>query len=154
TPMTIDPQYTIGFSWARQYGVRVVKNFNDKFWLGASLENPSTTFSCGSVLTTTTGSSQSSTCAFPDFALGGSGNASGLYNSTTTYSFNSMPDFIFKAAAEPGFGHYEAFVILSRYRDRVYPCEELTSAINLTPANCGSLPAATGAYNDSQSAGG
>ena len=32
-PMTIDPQYTVGFSWARQYGARVVKNFGNKFWL-------------------------------------------------------------------------------------------------------------------------
>ena len=44
-PMTIDPQYTVGFSWARQYGFRVAKNFNNRFWLAASLENPQTTFS-------------------------------------------------------------------------------------------------------------
>ena len=43
-PMTIDPQYHVGFSWARQPGFRVVRNFNNRFWLGASLENPQTTF--------------------------------------------------------------------------------------------------------------
>src|SRR5271166_4360475 len=43
-PMTIDPQYSVGFSWARQYGFRVVKDFNNHFWLAASLENPQTTF--------------------------------------------------------------------------------------------------------------
>jgi len=26
-PLTIDPQYSVGFSWARQYGLRVAKNF-------------------------------------------------------------------------------------------------------------------------------
>jgi len=26
-PMTIDAQYTAGFTWARQYGFRVVKSF-------------------------------------------------------------------------------------------------------------------------------
>src|SRR3984957_18429272 len=34
-PMTIDPQYTVGFSWARQYGVRFVQNFGNRFWIGA-----------------------------------------------------------------------------------------------------------------------
>ena len=33
-PMTIDPQYTVGFSWARQYGIRVAKNFGNKIWVG------------------------------------------------------------------------------------------------------------------------
>jgi len=151
-PMTIDPQYTVGFSWARQYGIRIVRNFNNKFWVGASLENPSTTFSCGSIVP---GSSQSSTCGFADYAFGGSGNLSGLYNNQGTYSFNAMPDFIFKAVAEPGFGHYEVFAILSRYRDRVYPCEEATSAFTgLLPANCGGSASAAGAYNDSLTAGG
>ena len=163
-PMTIDPQYTVGFSWARQYGVRFVKNFNNRFWLGASLENPQTTFSARN--------------AFNDFALGAPGNGGGLYNSgisncTTVnnpspggnpittctnlanYSFNAMPDFIFKAAAEPGFGHYEVFAILSRYRDRVYPCEEgVSGSVGLLPANCNGNLSTLGAYNDSQSAAG
>jgi hypothetical protein len=39
TPMTIDPQYTVGFSWARQYGFRVVKDISNKIWLGFSVEN-------------------------------------------------------------------------------------------------------------------
>ena len=37
--MQIDPNYTAGFSWARQYGFRVAKNLNNKVWLGASVEN-------------------------------------------------------------------------------------------------------------------
>ena len=146
-PMTIDPQYTIGFSWARQYGVRVVRNFNNRFWLGASLENPQTTFSARN--------------AFSNFALGSPGNSSGLYNgggsssgsALANYSFNAMPDFIFKAAAEPGFGHYEVFAILSRYRDRVYPCETPLSS-GIQPANCNGTASTAGAFNDSQTAGG
>src|SRR5438874_13006973 len=43
-PMTIDAQYAVGFSWARQYGFRVAKNFNNKFWLAASAEDPQTLF--------------------------------------------------------------------------------------------------------------
>lgn len=163
-PMTIDPQYTVGFSWARQYGVRVVKNFNDHFWLGASLENPQTTFSASGLPSNTYN---------VNFALGSAGNGSGLYNSGITacspstsstgavvvnctnaanYSFNAMPDFIFKAAAEPGFGHYEIFAILSRYRDRVYPCAEVPTTGPLP--GCPTSASAEFAYNDSQTAGG
>src|ERR1700747_3751040 len=36
-PMTVDPQYQVGFSWARQYGFRVVKDFGGKFALGLSV---------------------------------------------------------------------------------------------------------------------
>jgi hypothetical protein len=160
-PMTIDPQYTVGFSWARQYGVRFVQNFGNRFWVGASLENPQTTFAARGNAA--------------NFALGSSGNGSGLYNSgitncsTTTvsgtdgtitsvltsctpagtYSFNAMPDFIVKAAAEPGFGHYEVFAILSRFRDRVYPCAEPAAS-----SNCNGVTSPLGAYNNSLNVGG
>jgi hypothetical protein len=144
-PLTIDPQYTVGFSWARQYGVRLVRNFGNHFWLGAALENPQTTLAERN--------------AASNFALGSTGTTSGLYNGGGTptgtnlanYSFNSLPDFIFKAAAEPGFGHYEVFAILSRFRDRVYPCAEVSSTVN---ANCGTTPSTLGVYNDSLEAGG
>jgi hypothetical protein len=160
-PMTIDPQYNVGFSWARQYGVRLVRNLGNRFWLGASVENPQTTFAARNNAA--------------NFALGSAGNGSGLYNSAVTtcststiagtngaltsatttctnaanYSFNAMPDFIFKAAAEPGFGHYEVFGILSRFRDRVYPCAEPGIS-----SNCNGTISALGAYNDSETVGG
>lgn len=138
TPLTIDPAYTVGFSWARQYGFRVAKNFNNHFWLAASLENPQTIFA--------------GTTVSNNFALGSAGTSGGLYNAFNgTYSFNATPDVIVKAAFEPGFGHYEIFGILSRFRDRVYPCVEYT----LDPSLCGTTAAsAIGAYNDSKNGGG
>ena len=66
-PMTIDPQYTVGFSWARQYGLRVAKNFNNKVWLAASLENSQETV-------TTHGNAS-------NFLVGSPGAGGGLYNS-------------------------------------------------------------------------
>ena len=160
-PMTIDPNYNVGFSFARQYGVRVVKNFNDRLWLAASLENPQTTFTA--------------TNANSNFALGSNGVGAGLYNpgitacttslnssgapvtvctNASNYSFNAMPDIIVKAAAEPGFGHYEIFGVFSRFRDRVYPCAVATQdpalcSIAGTPTN-----SVTGAYNYSRNGGG
>lgn len=125
-PMTIDPQYNVGFSWARQYGFRVVKNFTNKFWLGASIENAQAIFSAS-------GNAQ-------NFVLGSAGAGGGLYNASATYSFNPSPDFVFKAAAEPGFGHFEVFGVVRRFRDRVYPGAGVGSAV--------------GAYNFSTTAGG
>jgi hypothetical protein len=106
-PLVIDAQYTAGFSWARQYGFRVAKNFDNKIWLAMSVENPQTTFAEHN--------------ASNNFVLGTSGNGGGLFNSTAHYSFNAAPDFIFKAVFEQGFGHYEVFGILSTFRDRVFP---------------------------------
>ena len=132
-PMTIDPQYTVGFSWARQAGFRVVHNFDNHFWLGASLENPSTTFAARGNAS--------------NFAFGGPGVLSGLYNNQANYSFNATPDFIVKAAWEPGFGHYEVFGILSRFRDRAYPCVEPAVGVVCTSA-------VEGAYNSTKTGGG
>src|ERR1700722_9301427 len=42
-PQVIDAQYVSGFSWARQYGFRVTKNFNNKLWLGAAVEESQAT---------------------------------------------------------------------------------------------------------------
>ena len=140
TPLTIDPAYTVGFSWARQYGFRIAKNFNNRFWLAASLENPQTTFSA--------------TNNAANFAFGSAGNSSGLYNAFNgTYSFNAMPDVIVKAAFEPGFGHYEVFGIFSRFRDRVYPCEDVATT-TLCGGSATAGPNALGAYNDSRNGGG
>jgi DNA-binding protein H-NS len=106
-PETIDAQYSVGFSWARQYGMRIAKNFNNKMWLAMSVEAPQITFK-GAGTTT-------------PFLFGASGTGGGLYNSTTNYSFNETPDFVFKAAFEPGFGHYEVFGLISTFRDRIFP---------------------------------
>ncbi|HUK46046.1 MAG TPA: hypothetical protein VLW06_00575 [Terriglobales bacterium] len=120
-PMTIDPQYSVGFSWARQYGFRVVKDFGNKFWLGASVENAQGLFSAS-------GQAQ-------NFILGSAGAGGGLYNASATYTSNPSPDFVFKAAAEPGIGHFEIFGVVRDFRDRIYP------GATATPTT------AAGAYN-------
>ncbi len=71
-PMTIDPQYTVGFSWARQFGLRVSKNFNNKVWLAVSMENAQATLTA-----------HNNTA---NFLLGSAGAGGGLYNSGVTTS--------------------------------------------------------------------
>jgi len=138
-PMTIDPQYTVGFSWARQYGFRVAKNFGNKVWFAVAAENPQATL-------TSHGNAA-------NFLLGSAGTGGGLYNLNANYSFNPSPDLIAKLAFEPGFGHYEVFGVYSRFRDRIFPCEDVS-----TTALCGNSatpgPNATGAFNSSKNGGG
>jgi hypothetical protein len=133
-PMMIDPQYVVGFTWARQYGFRVVKDFGGKFSLGMSVEAPQTTIGgrgFSSVTTINSAAAPSTiitsgltTAQTGNFFLNAPGASAGLLNAFdgTGYTTNKAPDLIFKAAADPGFGHYELFGIVSFFRDRVYPC--------------------------------
>lgn len=105
-PGTIDPQYTAGFAWERQYGFRVAKDFGNKVWLGASLENAQ---------------AQPAGSGANNQFLGSAGTGGGLYNPTANYSFNEAPDVIAKMAFEPGWGHWELFGIARFYQNRIYP---------------------------------
>ena len=141
-PMTIDHEYNVGFSWARQYGFRVVKSFNDKYFFGFSIEDPQTTFGGRGV-------------PAGSFFVNAQGQAGGLFNAFdgTGYSVNKTPDFIVKAAVEPGWGHYELFGVISTFRARVYPCGALAAAATC-PINGSTGPSAAGAFNDSRTGGG
>jgi hypothetical protein len=137
-PKTIDPSYNVGFVFARQYGIRLTKSFGDKFAVAVAAEAPQATL-------TAHGNGG-------NYLLGESG-ASNSYNTTATYSFNPSPDLIAKVAFDPGFGHYEAFGIYDRFRDRVFPCGEVAAT-----ATCGGqavgVTSALGAFNASKDGGG
>ena len=133
-PLVIDPQYVVGFSWARQYGFRVVKDFGGKFALGFAVEAPQATIGGRGFSSVTTINSAAApativtsgatTATTGNFFLNAPGAGGGLLNAfdSTGYTVNKAPDLIFKAAADPGFGHYELFGIVSFFRDRIYPC--------------------------------
>jgi hypothetical protein len=138
-PMTIDAAYNVGFSWARQYGFRVTKIFNKTFFLGFSVENPQATVVVHGNLA--------------NALVGTGGITGGLYNNQSNYSFNPSPDFIFKAAAQPTWGHFEVFGVVSRFRDRIFPCGGIATT---TPCSATGLngPSGLGAFNDSRTGGG
>lgn len=160
-PMTIDAAYTVGFSWARQYGLRLSKDFGNKAWFAVSVENPQATL-------TTHGN-------VANYLVGSAGAGGGVYNGGVTtcstsagpppvttcsnaanYAFNPSPDIIAKLAFEPGFGHYEIFGVYSRFRDRVFPCEDVSSTAT---TGCGTDPTpgqanASDAFNSSKNGGG
>jgi len=93
---------------------------------------------------------------FPaNFFINAPGDAAGLLNSfdATGYSINKSPDFLVKATADPGWGHYEIVGILSPFRNRVYPCGAFPLPTFPT-ATCTSATAVTGAFNDTRVGGG
>ena len=177
-PMMIDPQYVVGFTWARQYGFRVVKDFGGKFALGFSVEGPQATIGGRGFSSVTTINSAAApativtsgatTSQTGNFFINAPGASAGLFNAfdATGYTVNKSPDLIFKAAADPGFGHYELFGIVSFFRDRIFPCGVVgTNAKDTKPPavptslTCGNTAAPTtvssfGATNSNTTGGG
>ncbi len=170
-PLTVDVNYNVGFTFTRQYAMRLVKDFGGKFALALAAEGPQTTFG-GRGFSTFTTAAGGVTQNFFVNAIGAGGGSFNAFD-TTGYSINKAPDLIFKAAADPGFGHYEVFGILSTFRNRVYPCGVIsytaagtvvtsgntTTTYTGAPITCAALtagetPSAAGAYNDSRTGGG
>ncbi len=122
-PLTIDSGYVPGFVYTRQPQIRLTKDFNNQFWIGASLETPQTMWAFNSG---TAGKGTSAVTTMPAGIGAASGGVlditnagSGGLNATTSYSIDHTPDFIVKAAADPGFGHYEVYGLVRTFNDRL-----------------------------------
>lgn len=167
-PQNIDAQYNVGFTWARQYGVRLVKDFGGKFALGLAVEGPQATIGGrGFSLVTTTNVGSASVATTGNTFLNAPGSGGGLFNfvDTSGYTISKAPDIIVKAAADPGFGHYEVFGIISTFRNRIYPCgvvgtnatDTAPPAVTTTiacPVDGSTSPSSVGAFNDTKTGGG
>jgi hypothetical protein len=160
-PLVIDPQYNVGFTWARQYGFRVVRDFGGKVAVALSVEGPQATVGGRGFSTFTSATGTVS----QNFFIGAPGAGGGLFNfvDTTGYSINKSPDIVAKAAFDPGIGHYEVFGIVSVFRNRIYPCAVVTPTpsatviVNGPPLTCGAgvtAPSSAGAFNDTKTGGG
>ncbi len=117
-PLTIDAQYVVGFNWARQPTLRVVKDFDDqKISTGLSLELPQTTFngSAGPNCLTGAAAPTGTGGGTLEYTQCGGSNV----NSIQAYSDNYAPDVIAKIAADPGWGHYELYGLLRFLNGRI-----------------------------------
>src|SRR5205085_969292 len=86
-PLTIDAQYVPGFVWKRTPQIRFTGDFlNHTVWLGASLENPETTFSVGPNGAVFTGG-PTVTTSLPGLSQ---------LNPTANYSSDVAPDLVLK----------------------------------------------------------
>lgn len=178
TPLTIDSQYSVGFSWARQYGARVTKSlFDNKLTLGFSVENseltpltvhgnPTGSTTSGQALVscpvagangcsaTNTILVGGTTTTYTNYLLGQAGAGAGLLNSLANFTYTKAPDFVFKAVLEPGFGHYEVYGVVSTFRDRIFPCATASAAAPCPIDATVVAPSAEGAFNDTRTGGG
>jgi len=134
-PNTIDAQYHVGFSFTRQYGIRLAQQLTKNSQVALGIEESQI------VLASTTN-------APFNFVFGGEGNTGGLYASTgngssgapgaQNYSNNVAPDLIVKYSADPGYGHYEVGGVVRFFRDRYYP------TLGFQPTAPTSVPQGTG----------
>jgi hypothetical protein len=143
-PLTIDPQYTVGYNWTRQPGIRVQQRFGDlktgAFTIAASAEQAQiTNFTASGSIPT-------------NFFFGGVGQNGGLYNAAgnitsgntagtggiTTYANNVAPDILVKAAFDVPKLHFEVGGIARFLRNEYFPV--------LTVANAANSSAATPVY--------
>ncbi len=171
-PMMVDPQYVVGFTWQRAYAFRVVKDFGGKFAVGVSVEGPQATVGGRGFTSYQNTSANGTVTASQNFFINAPGAGGGLYNAfdSTGYSVNKAPDFIFKAAIDPGFGHYEVFGVVSTFRNRIFPCAVVSpnAGANVvytagTQVTCSgqtpgtatiTTPSGVGAFNDTRTGGG
>jgi len=166
-PMTIDPGYNVGFTFARQYGVRLTKDFSHKVAVAVAVENPQATLTSHGNADNFVLGEAGATNSYNDAITGCATNSYTPTGATTpvyyvtctpaaTYSFNPSPDIVAKVAFDPGFGHYEVFGLYDRFRDRVFPCANFLIG---TSGPCPTDPKVTGpssagAYNASKNGGG
>src|SRR5438067_3604800 len=127
-PMTVDAAYHVGFSWARQPGIRFQQSFGNGFTAALALEQAEYIYSA--------------TGANNNFFIGNAGVGGGLFNVLANYSNNVAPDLILKGTYDAKYGHFEVGALGRWFRDRYYP--------NQTNA----VPSAAGGLNDTKMGGG
>jgi hypothetical protein len=137
-PNSIDAQYTVGFSWARQPALRVQQRFmteGNGLTLAASVEQAQIT-------------NYSATNGPTNFFFNGPGQNGGLFNAFNgTPTNNLAPDVILKATYDSTHSHFEVGGIARFLRDRYYPA--VASPATGIPATPGAAP-----VNDTKFAGG
>jgi hypothetical protein len=126
-PMTVDPQYHVGFSWERQPGLRLQQSFGG-FNVALSIEEAQMLYSA--------------TNPNPNFFIGGAGTGAGLYNLTANYTNNVAPDLVLKSTYDAKYGHFEVGALGRWFRDRYYPNQTLT------------VPSVAGGTNNTKMGGG
>ncbi len=127
-PMTVDAQYHVGFSWARQPAIRFQQQFHNGLTAAFSLEQAEYIYSA--------------TGANANFFIGNAGAGGGLYNVLANYSNNVAPDLILKGTSDSKYGHFEIGALGRWFRDRYYPNQTLV------------VPSAAGGQNNTKMGGG
>jgi hypothetical protein len=121
-PLTIDPQYLVGYSWERQPGIRVEQHLGAVSLAASAEQAQITNFTAAGPIPT-------------EFFFGGIGQNGGLYNAAgnvsagntagtgaiSTYANNVAPDIIIKAALDEKILHFEVGGLGRFLRNEYFP---------------------------------
>jgi len=118
-PMTIEANYVAGFNYARQWQIRLVKDFGPTFAAGLSLENPAEQVFAGAGAVANGGSLNG---LIVNWANPGNSFLSSGALPTNTFTTETAPDIIGKVAFDPGWGHFEALGLVRFFTDSVFTC--------------------------------
>ena len=136
-PLTIDPNYVVGFDFTRNWQLRVVKDFGSWAAFGLSIENPA------ELVYNSTGAVASGGNVggwLVNYAnAGNSFLGSGGY--ANNFATDVTPDIIGKAAFDPGWGHYEVLGIARFFNDNTFGC--LVAPLTTAAGPGGTPPAQT-----------
>jgi hypothetical protein len=137
-PNSIDAQYTVGFTWARQPALRIQQAFMTEgkgLTLAAAVEEAQIT-------------NYNATNGPTNFFFNGPGQNGGLYNAFNgTPTNNVAPDVVVKATYDLAHAHFEVGGVARFLRDRYYPA--VASPATGIPASPGAAP-----VNNTKFAGG
>ena len=139
-PNTVDPQYMVGFNWARQPAIRIQQKFastdgKTAFTVAMSLEEAQLTNTTALLATTNS-------------LFNGPGQNGGLLNAFNgTPTNNLAPDIFAKGVLDLPHAHFELGGVARFFRARVYP------AVANAPAGYTAIAGAA-PYNDTKLAGG
>ncbi len=117
-PLTIDPNYVVGFDFTRNWQLRVVKDFGSWAAFGLSIENPAELVYNSTGAVANGGNVGGWLVNYAN--AGNSFLGSGGY--ANNFAPDVAPDIIGKAAFDPGWGHYEAFGIARFFNDNTFGC--------------------------------
>ncbi|GEM17765.1 hypothetical protein [Gluconobacter oxydans] len=122
-PAVTDNNQIPGITFTRVPQIRIAKDWDKKYWIALSIEDPqatvgfSDTLSSGGTLPASYGR-----LAGPRVYYANSGGV--LLNPNTQYSYNPAPDIVLKTAVDTSFGHYEVFGLARWFRGLVQPAGE------------------------------
>ncbi|KXV44007.1 hypothetical protein [Gluconobacter roseus] len=122
-PAVTDNNQIPGITFTRVPQIRIAKDWDKKYWLALSIEDPQATvgfsdaLSSGGTLPASYGR-----LAGPRVYYANSGGV--LLNPNTQYSYNPAPDIVLKTAVDTSFGHYEVFGLARWFRGLVQPAGE------------------------------
>jgi hypothetical protein len=139
-PITIDGDVLAGFDYTRNWQLRLVKDFGPMFSFGVSVEGPAQHVFTGTGAINNNGTINGLIVNFNNPG----GTYLGSSGFTNTFTTDTAPDIIEKAAFDPGWGHYEIVGLQRFFTDNAFTCSVVVAGVcPINTANSGTANSKT-----------